>query len=275
MQTDIRLIALDLDGTLLTSDKRLTDRTVRALARAAGAGAWIVPATGRFYGGMPASVRALPFLRYAITINGAAVFDVEAGQDIARAEIPLAHALRILEYLDTLPVIYDCYLDNAGWMTAAMQQRAAEFSADPHYLKMIRELRRPVPELKAFLRERGCGVQKIQLFTKDRELRLRMLRELEPRFGALAVSSSVESNVEINDARANKGEALRALAAHLGLSAAQTMAFGDGLNDISMLRAAGTGVAMANAHPEAKAAADQMTESCDREGVAALLEKLF
>ena len=71
----IRIILLDLDGTLLTRDKRLSPGNRRALERAAAAGIWVVPATGRFYQGMPAAVRELPFVRYAVTVNGAQVYD--------------------------------------------------------------------------------------------------------------------------------------------------------------------------------------------------------
>ncbi len=70
---DIHLIALDLDGTLLNSKKQLSPRNLAALTRAAELGIEIVPATGRFYGGMPDFIRALPFLHYALTINGAQV----------------------------------------------------------------------------------------------------------------------------------------------------------------------------------------------------------
>lgn len=116
----IRIIALDLDGTLLNSNKELTPENFAALQKAADAGIEIVPTTGRFYGGMPEVIRKMPFVHYVITINGAAVYDVRKQQDIAKAEIPMQKAVEIMEYLDTLPVIYDCYMDNWGWMTRAM-----------------------------------------------------------------------------------------------------------------------------------------------------------
>ena len=116
----IRLIAFDLDGTLLNSDKILTQRNKAALERAAEKGILIVPTTGRLFKGMPAEIRQFPFLRYAITINGAAVFDTETGDNIYRAEIPLESALEIMTYLDQFPIVYDCYKDNTGWMTQSM-----------------------------------------------------------------------------------------------------------------------------------------------------------
>lgn len=270
---DIRLITLDLDGTLLNSDKQLTQQNAQALACAAARGIEIVPTTGRFFSGMPEIIRSLPYLHYAITINGAAVYDVRQDADIARAEIPLPLAVEIMRYLDTLPVIYDCYMNNWGWMTRAMQLRADAFAPDEHYLRMIRNLRTPVDDLKSYLLETGRDVQKIQLFLTDPALRLTLLRQLGGQFEGLCVSSSVPNNIEINSTDANKGEALRKLAAHLGLDISQTMAIGDGLNDLSMLRAAGIGVAMENACPEAKQAADYVTGSCDESGVAAAIRR--
>lgn len=270
---EIRLLAFDLDGTLLNSNKELTPRTQRALCAAAEAGVELVPTTGRFFGGMPAVVRALPFVRYAITINGAQVYDAREDRVICRAELPLEKALRVLHYLDRFPVIYDCYMDNWGWMTEAMQCAAADYVSDPHALRMIRTLRTPVPELKAFLMEKGRSVQKLQLFTPDKALRAQLLAELPKAFDALSVSSSVPHNIEINDSHANKGEALAALAAHLGLSMENTMGLGDGRNDVTLLRRAGLGVAMANAVPELLAVADAVSASCDADGAAAAIER--
>ena len=273
MKKDIRIIALDLDGTLLNSDKELTERNYRALAAAAAKGIEIVPTTGRFYDAMPAVIRELPFVNYAITINGAQVANVRTGEVLYRAEIPWQQAVEIMTFLDTLPVVYDCFMDNAAWMTAALQEKIDDYTDDVHYRKMVRQLRAPVPELKAFITDLGHDVQKSQFFTMDAALRARMLRELPQMFPGIVTSSALKHNVEINQVRANKGEAVLALAAHLGYGAEHVMTFGDGLNDISMIEAAGTGVVMANGFDEVKACADYITDDCDHDGVAAAIEK--
>lgn len=273
MHKKIGIIALDLDGTLLDSHKKLSSVNLAALQRAADAGIQVIPTTGRFFGGMPESIRKLPFVRYAITINGAQVADVTSGEVIYQAELSWQQAVEIMEFLDGLPVIYDCFQDNCGWMTAAQKERIDDFAPNEHYRKMLHELRKPVPELKATIAQRGKGVQKVQFFTKDMELRERLLKELPERFENLAVSSSVSNNVEINQAHANKGEALAALAVHLGLPEDGTLSFGDGLNDISMLQSAGVGVAMANAAAECKEVADWVTLSNDEDGVAVGINK--
>lgn len=270
----MKLIALDLDGTLLTTEKELTAENEAALRRAAGAGIEIIPATGRFYGAIPENVRSLPYLHYAITVNGAQIYDIREDRPLFRSEIPWRRAVEIMEYLDTLPVIYDCYMDNWGWMTRALYDRASDFAPHRHSLEMLQKMRTPVPELKAHLAEVGHDVQKIQMFFRDMELRARAMADMKARFPDLAVSSSIPRNVELNSLEATKGVALEKLATHLGIGRADIMAFGDDLNDVTMLRTAGLGVAMANAGPEARDAADWITGSCDESGVALALNRL-
>lgn len=267
----IRIIALDLDGTLLDSEKRLSEVNRTALADAAANGILIVPTTGRFFGMMPPAVRDLPFVRYAITVNGAQVYDRETDTAIVREELPLDKALAIMRFLDGFDVIYDCYQDNWGRMTKSMQDKAEEYAQDPHYVKMIREFRKPYPDLKSYLVEQGRDVQKIMLFARDPAVRDALAAELPARFDGLAVSTSTFNNLEINVATAHKGRAIERFAAHFGWTLANCMAFGDGLNDLSMVRMAGIGVAMANAAPEVLAAADHVTLSNDADGVAAAL----
>lgn len=277
---DIRIVALDLDGTLLDSKKRLTPVCRDALERAADAGVEIVPTTGRFFGMMPEAVRDLPFVRYAITINGAEVFDRREDRAIVREEIPVAMAIELMRVLDRHDVIYDCYRSGWGWMTASMQGKAADYATDEHYIRMVREFRRPVPELKAHLADTaGEGdVQKIMLFSRNSpesaadELRP-LADEVAGLFPQISVTSSTRNNLEFNIRSATKGNALRRLAEHLGLTLANCMSFGDGLNDLSMVECAGVGVAMDNAIPEVKRAAKWIAPSNDEDGVARGMDK--
>ena len=310
------IIALDLDGTLLNSAKELSQGNFAALEAAAEAGWAVVPTTGRFYGGMPDVIRQLPFVHYAITINGAAVMQIERGNEngsmqnaaesgtarpaepatgaepvletLCGAEIPWKQAVEIMEWLDDKPVIYDCYMDNAAWMTAALKEQVDDVVEDPKIRKMFHDLRQPVPELKEFVRQ-YCGglaaeeraaqgkaavnVQKVQFFTRDMELRLRLLEEIPQVFPGILATSSSPQNIELNQTDANKGQALLALADRLGVPHEKTIAFGDGLNDITMLQAAGVGIAMANAEDIVKDAADWVTASCDEDGVARGIER--
>ena len=278
----IRIIALDLDGTLLDSEKRLSEVNRAALERAAAKGVLIVPTTGRFFGMMPPAVRDLPFVRYAITINGAQVYDRETDTAIVRDEIPLDMALGVMEVLDRYDVIYDCYRQNWGWMTAALQDKAADYATNEHYLKMVREFRRPVPELKAHLRETAAygDVQKVMLFAPNSQVSGLASQVLDPiraeiaeKFPEIKVTASTWNNLELNIKSAHKGNALKRFAEHLGFTLENCMAFGDGMNDFTMVEAAGLGIAMANAEPEVKRVAKWIAPSNDEDGVAAGLVK--
>lgn len=274
--SELRIIALDLDGTLLDSQKRLSEANRAALAAAAAKGALIVPTTGRFFGMMPEAIRDLPFVRYAITINGAQVYDRETEAAIVREEIPLATAREVMTLLDGYDVIYDCYRNNWGWMAESFKAKAADYATDEHYLKMIHAFRKGVPELKAHLEATAAegDVQKIMLFTRrdaGPDATKPIAAAVAARFPALKVTSSTWNNLEINLATAHKGRALARFAEHLGLTLANCAAFGDGANDLTMVEAAGMGVAMANACPAVLAAANYVTASNDDDGVAKAL----
>ena len=276
MQKEIKLIAFDIDGTLLNSQKELTERTLRALKSAAAHGIEVVPCTGRLLGVIPEAVRALPFIRYAICVNGAQIVDCVSGETLLRAEIPLARALELLDALDELPGIYDCYLDGRGWMSRDMWERFSEFASSARTLTFLRGARTPVPELRTFVRERGMDAQKLQIFFHTVAERLEYQRQLQAQFPELLMTSSLSNNLEINAPGASKGAALVELCRLLGFSAEHAMSFGDGTNDISMLKAAGVGVAMANAEEQAVLdAADRIAPSCDEDGVAQVIEEML
>ena len=267
------IIALDLDGTLLDSNKGLSQTNRDTLAKAAAEGWAIVPTTGRFYGAIPKIVRELPFVRYAITINGAEVADLTNGEVVYKAEMPYQQVLEIMKFLDNYPLIYDSYQGGQAFMTAAMKEQIDEMTDDVHYRKMLKELRQPVDDLKTFIAERKQDIQKTQFVTYDAEIHRQLTEILSQKFSDIVLTSTAKNNIEINNTKANKGQALWALADYLGVPRENTISFGDALNDMAMIKAAGTGVAMANACEEIKAVADFITLSNDEDGVAYGIKK--
>ena len=271
----VKLIAFDLDGTLLDRRKNIPEANLQALMAAAEAGALLVPATGRIYTGIPEQIRALPGARYFITINGAYAYDAQEDRNLYSSELSVELCLRLIRYMDTLPVIYDCYQDNWGFISRSMFQRAGDFIPDPGIMKMMRELRTPVDNLAETLRQKGRPVQKMQMHFQDLAERDRQLKLVAERFPEAAVSSSLPWNIEINSAGATKGQALKALCSALGIDLRDTLAFRDGTNDLDMIRTAGIGVAMDNGAEEVKAAADWIAPSNINCGVAAGIKRFM
>ena len=269
----MKIIALDLDGTLLTHDKKLTDRTRSALSMAAEQGNWIVPATGRALRAIPSEILSLPFLRYVISINGASVSDKVTGVRLYSANIPKEIALSLMDFAKQYDCMFDCYWQDTGWSNRSFLDRIRYYNADEEVIRLILNSRQPVDDLEQMITEHADSVQKVQLCFRDLDERKEAKRAIESHFPDIVATSSFQNNLELNWKAADKGKGLLHLADYLGLRAADTIAFGDSSNDLSMLRAAGIGVAMGNASEEVKTSCDAVTLTNDQNGVAVYLEQ--
>ena len=270
----IKLIATDLDGTFVNDQKQLLDENVQACSECAEKGILIVPATGRTIVGIPEEIRNIPGVHYAITVNGASVVDLETGEVLSSCLLRAETAIRIMELARDSEddIMYDAYVDGIGYTRQEFWDNLSHYVPDKGVHELVRKTRKPVPDNIEYIRRNCETVDKINLFFVDEKARVRM-REVLAKESDILVSSSLSNNLEINAAGADKGRALLRLAETLGIRREETMAFGDGENDISMIRLAGIGVAMENAEESVKAAADYITVTNNEAGVAAALRK--
>ena len=270
---DIRMIVTDLDGTILDSKKRLPKENREALEKANERGIVIVPATGRFYKAVTEEIRALPFIRYYMTENGAGIYDAKEDVYLHSIGIPWDRALEIREFLTSYDMLHDYFQDGTVYIKQEDLDRFPEYIENEAMLKLFTSMRTPVPDPDGLLRENKRDVQKIQMLFKDPELRHKMFSRIRERFPAISVTAAYDINIELNAKDANKGNAIRLLSASLGFTVDQVLAIGDGLNDIPMLKTAGVGVCMSNGVPEAIVAANYITDSNDNAGFAKALER--
>ena len=268
---DVRLIASDLDGTLLNEKKEISQRNLQAICKAAEKGILFVPATGRIWRGLPQAILDLPFLKYAITVNGAGVVDCQRDEVIYRAEFSCQEAVRVAEYMRQVGTYYDCYLSGCGYVEQSYYDRIDTFCWE-NIRPFMRKTRQIVPDLVEHLRVHE-GAQKLQMQFADMDLRQQIMEDVRRVFPEMAVTTSLPNNIELNVAGGNKGSALQVLCQYLNIDMSQVVTFGDGTNDITMLQQAGIGVAMANALPEVKAAARYETLTNEEDGVAVFLER--
>ena len=272
---DIKLIAFDLDGTLLDDRKEIPPENISAVLSAAAKGILIVPASGRIYRFMPEPVRTQLSARYFITANGGEVYDAQEAAVIYSAQIPLPLALRVFDHMDTIDVLRDCYADNTRYTDASFVTRADDYFSDPLMNSMLHsyilKTRQDKADLRAFVTGRNGPLQKLQMYFRDPDERLRQLRILPGLFPDLVFSTSLPNNIEINSAAATKGQALAALCRRLGIDRSEVISFGDGLNDLDMLQFAGLSVAMGNADALIKENAGYVTSSNNEAGIAKAL----
>lgn len=271
---NIGLIALDLDGTLLDSRKHLSERNREVLGRCARMGIQIVPTTGRAADGLTDSVRTLPGVNYAITTNGGTIADLAAGTSLKRCTLTNSKALEIIHIIKKYRAMFDPYIDGRGISQPEFFDHMEDYGLSPVIQEMVRATRDVVPDIQAYVTDCGKDVEKVNVYMADVN-DVKLLRKDLLAVDGIVISSSLYNNLEINALGATKGNALMWLADYLGIDRCATMAFGDGENDISMLEAAGVGVAMANGLDIAKAAADEITLTNDEDGVAAAIERLI
>ncbi len=270
----IKLIATDLDGTFVNDQKQLLEENIRAFAECAERGIQIVPATGRTIYGIPDEIKNLPGVRYAITTNGASVMDLASGEMISSCRMSNELAIRVMELARDSEddIMYDAYVDGIGYARQDFYDNLLHYIPNPEMIDLVRKTRKPVPDNIEYVRSCGAVVEKINMFFVDMEARARMRGQLAEIPG-IVVSSALPNNLEINAVGADKGGALLRLAELLGIKREETMAFGDGENDISMIRQAGFGVAMENGEESVKAVADHITVTNNEAGVAAAIQK--
>lgn len=268
----IRLIALDLDGTLLDSQKQISAETVKTLEDAAAKGIRIVPCTGRLYNMVPEEIKRLPFIRYIITVNGSRIYDQKEGRVIYRTEIPLETAERVLDYVQTLPAAVSCSQNDFLMIDKGCYECVDRLFQDQWMLQVIRR-RNPVDNMRQVIRQRNLPLETIQVFLADPkrgELEFERITEL---FEICSVESATSRIIEINIRNATKGTALAYLCKSLDIDLCECMAIGDEMNDISMLRIAGIGVAMGNAKDAVKSTAKWVTDSNNNDGAAKAIRR--
>ena len=273
MKHRIKMIGLDLDGTLLTDKKELTDRTKAALCRAIELGITVLVASGRPWMGVPQELRNFPGMRYALTSNGARIIDTKDDRVIEEHLLSPELALKALAVCGKYDTLQEVYFDGQGYAPEDQMAYVEKYHRNPSMCEYMRKTRLPVKDIRKLVEQENRGLDKVQALFADMDERETAWKELEQEKG-LELVGSLQYNIEINAAGVNKGTGLVNLGRMLGIRRKEIMAFGDGDNDIAMLREAGFGVAMANADEQVKAAADYITLSNEEEGVAEAIERL-
>lgn len=272
MKHKIKMIGFDLDGTLLTDQKELGEYTVQILKRAVEEGIVILPITGRPLCGLPEEVTGLTGLRYAITANGARILDLKNAAVLKEQLVSVETAEKILDILGNYDSLREIYYDGTGYAEREKLEQIDHFFEEGPMAEYVRSTRQPVENLMDKFRKESREVDKVQGVFADlgeREAALDEIRKLE----GVTITGALHNDIEVNAAGVDKGNALLWLAQYLGIAPEETMAFGDGNNDITLLEKAGTGVAMKNGIEEVKHAADRITEKTnDEEGAAKFIE---
>jgi 5-amino-6-(5-phospho-D-ribitylamino)uracil phosphatase len=241
-QHDIKLIALDMDGTLLNDKGNVSDENREMITAAQSKGVYVICSTGRSIITSRDYVKDLGLTSYHITVNGSEIWD-EKGDLIQRKILEVEHIQLMLDLAMEYGAKY--------WATATDRVWRREMPEDINnhiWLKFGYE----IPE---------------------DNVRSKILEHLNSRKDLFEISNSSPINIEVNASGVNKARGVEAVCRRLGLSMSQVMTMGDSLNDLSMIEAAGIGVAMGNAQDIVKNKADWVTTTNNEHGVARAIQK--
>ena len=276
---NIQLIALDLDGTLFNKDGIISAANKEELNRAASQGVNIVISTGRPFNGLPFEQIKDTAIEYALTTNGASVYKIEGKECLYENGMDMDTILPILEWILAREIHIDIYMDGVGFTPIRCREKLGHLNVPESLRNYMIATRTPVEDLVSYVSDCGKKLQKINLNFYPQPDGTFLHREETLKFlkanAEIEVVSGGFNNFEISKAGVTKREGLYFLANYLGTDLAHTMAMGDSENDLSMINAAGIGVAMGNASDDVKAVANHITASNNEDGVAAAIRKFI
>lgn len=256
-----RVVASDLDGTLVHSDGSISERTRWSLHAAEAAGALVIFVTGRPPRWMKPVVEATGASGLAICANGALVYDLGSGEIVREHALQAESASRLVTALrEALP----------GVQFAV--ESGLSFAHEPAYEPSWPMPNRRVAEVEELIAD---PVSKLLVKHPDKPAEEIHEQVVEIAGEEAVVTYSGDVLLEVSGAGVSKASTLEALCREQGYPAECVLAFGDMPNDVPMLKWAGHGVAVGNAHEQVLAVADEVTASNDDDGVAKVLERLF
>ena len=283
----IRLIAIDMDGTILSPDHTVSKKNKKTILEAQSNGIEIVIATGRSFSEAfdPISNEGLN-LAY-ICLNGADVRN-EYGELLSSTHIEESDMNKIISILDAYAIDHQLFIDTVVYTKSIEGPIDAfiQLAEDAGQIPPVDEIRKEVMDrvekgallqLDSFdelINQRGSDIYKVFGTSFDRE-RLDLARAALKQLPRLAVSSSGAGNLEITSVNAQKGIAVEQYAKSKGISMKNVMVIGDNQNDLSMMKRAGRSVAMGNAPDEIKAVCTNVTASNANDGVALAIEAIL
>lgn len=266
-----KLIALDMDGTLLTTQETILKETITDIRSAVAQGKIVVLCTGR---GIPELLdyrELFAFVRYAITLSGALIYDFWEDRCLLFHGISQSVSLKIIRIAETHDAMVHFYTKRELIVEKTQRERLTTYHISEYDL-FLRQYARIVTNMKAEILLYKC-FPKINIFFQsemDRQNAFKQLAKLP-----LSISFAGNLVLELSPKHTTKGSGLQFLAKHLQIPIEDTIAVGDSDNDRHVLETAGLSIAMGNAEPNILLLADCVTSDNDHNGAGEAIQKYF
>lgn len=273
---NIKLIATDLDGTLLTSPYGTSGENIIQLKTAAESGIKIIVATGRTFSEIPQQIKDISEISFFITSNGSCIRK-NNGDIIHASYLSDDTVENIFRFSENYCCFPDIYIDGNSYMQKSHAVEFARCTFDMFSIDEIASLCTLTDDIYKLFRSSPSKTEKINLFFASGQEREKAEKNLRSLLSDVNITNSMTLNIEISDINAAKGKALEYVCRNLfnNINPAQVMAVGDSNNDISMFEYAGYSVAMGNAPDSVKSHTDAVTSLCSENGFAMAVENII
>jgi hypothetical protein len=269
--SNYQLIALDMDGTLLNSQKKISKKNLEMINKAIQAGKEVILCTGRCPAELEEYIELIPGLRYLDCLSGALVYDLKEENEIYSNFISADTVLGILKATENEDIMYHMMTKTS------MVQKDQSMHMDDYqmgiYTGLFETCADKYENILDFYKEQPFPLGKLNLYHRSPEARSKthkIIQECE--IPVMCVNAEIAS-LELSAMNVNKGTGLQKLCEHLGMPIDETIVMGDAANDVEALKVAGLAVAMGNAIDEVKEIADVVVSDCDHDGCAEAIER--
>jgi len=272
---NIKAIALDLDGTLLDDDKKISSYSFGILKECISRGIEVIVVTGRAYSVIPKEILDLEGIHYAITCNGARILKIkhtEIPEVLYQSLLSVKIAEKLIEAGAPFQAVPEIIIDGISYIGEEVLKDIHRYFSDIQTAEYILKTRKPASNVLEMLKKENKELDKLQFFFQDEEDRQKALIKFQKMLD-IEATSSISNNIEIGCLGTNKGNALELFMPSLGIPMQEVMAFGDGFNDVEMIQKSGIGIAMKNGKQEVKEVAKYITkEDNNNDGVCRTIE---
>ena len=252
-----KLLVSDLDGTLLTEDMKISPENAEAIKKITELGIEFSVSSGRTLHEIPLTVRENPYIRYIAYSNGTALYDKQAGRDVAANRISIEAINEVYDVLSDYDTARSVHVNGRAYVTDATvtDESCRDYQINDYYKEILRQGERI--ESDEALARSSEGVEAVVIFFRD-DGEIEPCRKRLEEISGITVTSSIAHNLELCSDKAGKGEALKMLRDHLGLKGEELIAVGDNMNDVSMFSVAGLSFCAGNGSEGAKALATRV-----------------
>lgn len=262
----IRLVATDLDGTAFLGG-RLSEVNKQTINKAIDSGVEVAFATGRALGSIPEEAYVNCNVTYAITSNGAKIYNVKTRELLRNYVITPEEAMRMFKIGQSVGTEYEIFINGKGYVSQKYYDNPALYGMPENLVEYIRTSRVPVPDIFEHIKKYASEIESFAYVIKDLKMHDEVMGMLKEKCPDNYVVDSEPQWIEVMNNQSGKDKGVRHLANLLNVNMDEVAAFGDGDNDIEMLQCAKVSVAMNNASPKCKDAAKYISKDVKEDGL--------